>query len=662
MGNVRAGTPRITVLMPVHNGEAYLREAIESILSQTFTDFELLIIDDASTDDSVAIVQSFTDSRIRLVRNRMNLGVALTLNKGIDLARGNYIARMDADDISLPRRFQAQLDRFSMSPETAVVATWVTLIDAAGNGAGVWDCDRSASTCEQIYRQLPQCNCLAHPSIMVRKEVIVRYRYRDTRIHAEDYDLWLRLAADDVRMEKVDEPLLKYRVHSASVTAFSNASAHGLRNITAKASFLLYRMGKRKWLNRFDLRVAGCLARDAGNFAIASINMKLRCFVRRSLLTVGHLFSLTASRQPNKRLFLFFPCFHTGGAERVHANIVTAVADQNPWVIFTGHSMGNQFKEQFRKNGRVLEPSAFLENPVTRIIGLGYFSSWINRTQGSRVLGSNTPFFYELLPYLNDSVECIDLIHAFGGGLEEVSLPYVNRLNHRVVITAKTLDDLKEQYAANGVDKQNFEKIALIENAVAVPAELTQRSKLDRLKVLYVGRGTAEKRVHLVGEIAKLCKSLELPIDFTLIGDVFDSIPMHCQKYCTMVGEITGDSALEKYYRKHDVLLITSRIEGFPLAIMEAMAHGVVPVSTDVGGISTHVVSGVTGFLLPSSEVEQEIVDSFVELLSRLAKTRSTLDEISEQVHLHALEHFGFDRFNQAYRQLLVGSQTQEIG
>ena len=102
--------PQIIVLMPVYNGGRYLRESIASILAQSFKDFELLIIDDGSTDDSVSIVKSFSDPRIRLVLNEHNIGVARTLNKGLELARGEFIARMDADDISLPHRFEKRVD------------------------------------------------------------------------------------------------------------------------------------------------------------------------------------------------------------------------------------------------------------------------------------------------------------------------------------------------------------------------------------------------------------------------------------------------------------------------------------------------------------------------------------------------------------------------
>ena len=102
--------PRISVIMPAYNAEKYIREAIDSILAQTYTDFEFIIIDDASTDATASIVESYSDERIRFFRNEHNMGVANTLNRGLDLAVGEYIARMDSDDISLPERFAKQVE------------------------------------------------------------------------------------------------------------------------------------------------------------------------------------------------------------------------------------------------------------------------------------------------------------------------------------------------------------------------------------------------------------------------------------------------------------------------------------------------------------------------------------------------------------------------
>jgi len=266
--------PKVTVLMPVYNGEQYLREAIESILTQSFTDFEFLIINDGSTDSSVEIIESYDDPRIRLIHNEANLKLVATLNKGVDLARGEYIARMDCDDISLPQRLAKQAAFLDANLSCSVIAVKIILVGANKNVIGEWKGDRKSATPMQIYRRLPRINCIAHPGVMMRKSVVSKYRYNPVRRHAEDYDLWLRLLSDGYGIDKINESLLEYRVHIGQVTAVNNEVGLGLANIKAKASLLREKAARLK-LNRFDLNVCVGLLIDVAaivpKFVIKSI-------------------------------------------------------------------------------------------------------------------------------------------------------------------------------------------------------------------------------------------------------------------------------------------------------------------------------------------------------------------------------------------------------
>ncbi len=253
--------PKVTVLMPVYNGERHLREAIESILTQAFTDFEFLIINDGSTDHSAEIVESYTDPRIRLMHNEQNSGLIATLNNGIDLAQGKYIARMDCDDISLSQRLSRQVKFLDENPDCAVVAVKIVLINADGREIGDWKGDRNATTEDEIRRRLPIISCIAHPGVMIRKPIIAKYRYDPSQHYAEDYDLWLRIASDGYQIAKIDEVLLKYRVHSAQITSINNHVRFGLANIRIKANFLLGRIVKFKF-GSFELRVLLGLFQD----------------------------------------------------------------------------------------------------------------------------------------------------------------------------------------------------------------------------------------------------------------------------------------------------------------------------------------------------------------------------------------------------------------
>ena len=206
----------ISVVMSVHNGERFLREAVASILNQTYTDFEFIIFDDCSSDGSAAILQSFADPRIRIYTNEKNIGLTNSLNKCLALAQGKYIARMDADDISLPTRFAKQVRFLNEHPAIALVGTWMECIDAEGRSLSRVDTPIEPNL---IKDEMLKMNCIAHPSVMFRKDVVLAVGgYRTTLgRYAQDYDLWLRLL-EQYQISNLPEHLLLYRMHPRQIT------------------------------------------------------------------------------------------------------------------------------------------------------------------------------------------------------------------------------------------------------------------------------------------------------------------------------------------------------------------------------------------------------------------------------------------------------------
>jgi glycosyltransferase involved in cell wall biosynthesis len=208
--------PKVTVLMPVYNGENYLREAMDSILNQNFTDFEFLIIDDGSTDGSVGVISSYMDPRIRLEQNGVNQGLIFTLNKGIDLAQGEYIARMDCDDISVPHRLSSQVALLDQNPDIGLCGTSMKFMNM-----DVWV--RHPEPHDEIKcRLLFQCT-LNHPTVMMRKSVLTGYGlyYDWNALHAEDYELWVRMS-NLTRMMNIQDDMLWYRIHPEQIGAKHN--------------------------------------------------------------------------------------------------------------------------------------------------------------------------------------------------------------------------------------------------------------------------------------------------------------------------------------------------------------------------------------------------------------------------------------------------------
>ncbi|WP_078211230.1 glycosyltransferase [Flavobacterium sp. LM5] len=204
--------PKITVLMPVYNCELYIKEAIDSILNQTFTDFEFLIIDDASTDETVSIIKENKDSRIQLIEKPVNTGYTISLNYGLKVAKGEYIARMDGDDISLPERFAKQVAFLDSNPDVVL----------CGSNFRIIETEKIISLPEDneaIKLGLLKGNCIAHPSVMIRHSVLQEnvITYDSNKEPAEDYDLWVRLLQFG-KLHNIQDNLLKYRVHATQVS------------------------------------------------------------------------------------------------------------------------------------------------------------------------------------------------------------------------------------------------------------------------------------------------------------------------------------------------------------------------------------------------------------------------------------------------------------
>ena len=211
--------PRISILMSVYNGIPYLQESIESVLNQSFTNFEFIIIDDCSTDNTWDILRKYAkkDSRIKLYKNRENLGLTKSLNKGLNLATGEYIARQDADDISLPKRLEKQVELLNFHPDYILASCDIELIDAKGSTIAI---DRRSCKPGLVAWYLLFYNHIAgHSQVMFRKEPVINLGgYLSTRRYSQDYELWCRLAKVG-KMAILPEILIKQRRHSKSISA-----------------------------------------------------------------------------------------------------------------------------------------------------------------------------------------------------------------------------------------------------------------------------------------------------------------------------------------------------------------------------------------------------------------------------------------------------------
>lgn len=207
--------PIISVIMSVRNGEKYVADSIRSMLNQSFKDFEFIILNDASIDNTLKIINKIKDKRLKVISNSRKKGLTKSLNICLKICKGKYIARMDHDDIARPDRFQKQISFLEQNPKVGVVGSWVEIIDSWGKSKGLLKFPKSQKT---ILNKIFLYNPIRHSTVMFRKELVNKYGFYDANLDgAEDYDLWLRFSRH-TKIANINIPLVKYRIHEDSVS------------------------------------------------------------------------------------------------------------------------------------------------------------------------------------------------------------------------------------------------------------------------------------------------------------------------------------------------------------------------------------------------------------------------------------------------------------
>lgn len=262
----------ISVIMPVFNSEKYLADSIESILNQTYENFELIIINDGSKDNSINIINNYKkhDSRIRVI-SRENRGLVYSLNEGVMYSKGKFIARMDSDDISLKERLREQLTFMHEHKFVDVLGTKVITIGDFDQNVMLETQRRYGKPIESSFTLLKE-NVICHPSVLMRKSFIESIEgYRAKYQCAEDYDLWLRGIKKGYIIDNLEKELIKYRIHSESKVRRENANYGVIRDIVNIKLDFLEDYFKDKEINYY---VWG--ASNGGEIAQTIINSRLK--------------------------------------------------------------------------------------------------------------------------------------------------------------------------------------------------------------------------------------------------------------------------------------------------------------------------------------------------------------------------------------------------
>lgn len=641
--------------MSVYNGSLYLRQAIDSILNQSFTDFEFIIINDGSTDDSEKIILSYSDPRIKLIRNDRNLGLVASLNKGISAAAGTYIARMDADDMSLPLRFERQIEEISKQ-EADAVFTAINFINRKNEIIAPGYFSENIKNSDDIRKKLPYDNCLAHPTALIKASVLKSNLYDPAQKGSEDWDLWLTLASKGFRLIQLNEILLHYRFHGGSVTQTDNRQIRTENKILAvRRKFI-----KKKFSSfRFTVFVLACVyanmrtrARIVKMYWLPPV---LR-FVKR-LFTINPFKALKQYSELKRKisqhkssLLLVFPYSHFGGAERVHADITHALSDRKPLVLFAGIHKESPFIKNFYAPGAAVVNVGFAVNYfLTQKRTKQLIDNFIKANSDIKILGCNSFYLEELCEKFAATKSVSDLTHDYTFSMEDHAtismVPLYTKLKHRVFVSRRAMAEAEKLYDYYGLDDNYKSHFRWIVNATDVPFQQPERTPASSLRVLYVGRNSVEKRPHLVFEIIKRL-STNSRIHFSFAGDFEKQTIPNTHFY----GVVYDQRQMQEIWANHDVLILTSRSEGFPMVIMEAMAHGVVPVSTPVGDIPLHVTEDVGSLL--KNESEEKVVNSAAIILSYLLENRDVLELKSAAAYAYASKHFSKERFKKQYLEL----------
>ena len=210
---MKSDKPKISVLMPVYNGEQFLDKSIKSVLNQTFNNFEYIIINDGSTDDSLKIIESYEDSRIKIINFSKNMGITAALNNGLNAAKGDYIARQDQDDISHPERFSLQVEYLENNDVDLVDANFIFIDE---NDKYIQDYEKRYFNPDETLSHLFFYE-MVHASIMCKRSIFTKYNIQYRKRPTEDYDLFIRLAKAGMRAGRLDQKLIKQRKHPSSM-------------------------------------------------------------------------------------------------------------------------------------------------------------------------------------------------------------------------------------------------------------------------------------------------------------------------------------------------------------------------------------------------------------------------------------------------------------
>ncbi len=364
-------------------------------------------------------------------------------------------------------------------------------------------------------------------------------------------------------------------------------------------------------------------------------------------------------KKQSSGLFFFFDRYVMGGAQRIHLDILEALSDTPKKIFFTRHSANDVFKTQFYRqpNTECKDVHLFCDYLLLRLFSVHYFAFYLNRHLHCRVLGANSTFFYDMLPFLKKDVKKVELLHNFSfgkNGMEFFGLLNCRFLDLRIIYDPFTRSNILSQYSEYRIDPVFSDRLAFIEPGVTIPQSAEKEFGLP-LKVLCAGRGGPQKRIWLINRIALhfIHRNAEIQFHFagTLIAELEDAVA----EAAVIHGEISDPAQMQRLYQQCHVALLTSGFEGFPMFIKEAMANGTIPVVTALPGNLLHLKDNDNALLLTHPAEEEKVILEAIAILEKLIVDQQQLRRLSLTDRQYAKDRFSKAVFAQQYREILLG-------
>lgn len=375
---------------------------------------------------------------------------------------------------------------------------------------------------------------------------------------------------------------------------------------------------------------------------------------------IGKLYARFKPLDDEFDVFLFFPNYSIGGAERINAEVVNALPDKKLIIYFTKRSHNDGMLHFFKRpNVTIKEIGNYTGNKYVYFLNLvwrGIIASYINNQKKKpKVFIGQCNFAYKLTPHLKRSIPIVELIHVHEQPFLWVWAPFLKFIHTRIIVGDAFKTIFENVHKTYGIPMRYLDKYKVIRYCLEYTPDSLFRKKFDLpLKVYYGGRGGHQKRLWILFKIIEKCRMLDLPLQFSLAGSFENEVPEHLVKDGTYIGKLKGGEAMYNFHKEHDILLMTSAFEGFPVVIMEAMSFGSPVIAPPVDAIPENIQHEQNGFIISEYMDEDKMVANAIAILQSIIADPSRLQRISENAFDTIVTKFSKEKFILAYRELLA--------